>query len=116
MAGLPSLASRSGFTHPLTEVFHPLPAADQPPSLRQPAKRRHRSTWAGAGKRVEENAMTVTNVGFNQILTDATINAGDTLNVLDGGTVVSTTVSGTLDVFSGGTAIDTILNGHEDVF
>jgi len=28
----------SGFTHPLTEVFHP----DQPPSLQQTAKRQHR--------------------------------------------------------------------------
>jgi autotransporter passenger strand-loop-strand repeat protein len=64
--------------------------------------------------------MTVTSVGFNQIVTSATVNNGDTLDVLFGGTAVDTTVNvgGTEQVFSGGTAIGTIVNnaGHEDVF
>src|SRR5262249_10347416 len=107
----------SGFTHPLTEVFHPHQLINHHAcnSLRNGGIV---STWAGAGKRVEENAMTTTNVGFNQILTDATVNAGDTLNVLDGGTIIDTVDSGgTVNVFVGGSAIGTIVGsgGLEDV-
>ena len=36
----------------------------------------------------EEHAMTVTSVGSNQLLSGTTVNAGDTVDVLDGGTVL----------------------------
>src|SRR5262249_7442026 len=73
------------------------------------------------GRRVEEHAMTTITVSSNQISAGLTINAGDTLNVLSGGTVVSTTVSGfpgTENIFSGGTAVDNIRSagGHQEVF
>jgi len=49
LSGPPRASGNSGFTHPLIEVFHPLSADQPPPSLQQPAKRRHRFDlgWSG---------------------------------------------------------------------